>query len=182
MKKNKFFWIVSAVFLALAALWSVIPGLLGVMGQDTACGIALLIFGVISLLAAFAMGLRANGSAWYVFEAVFSVLLGIAFLVPSFSDSFFTVSLSVILGVWLVIMGLSQLARMGRTSKGAGRVINIITGVFALVCGLSVFAAPLSNLYLISGAIRICDYNITYLLFAAAIMVLSRCFVKGRKG
>ncbi len=181
MKKINVFWIVSAVFLILGAFWNVIPGLTSVMTQSVACGIALILFGVISFLAAFTFGVKAYGSGWLIFEGVCSVLLGIAFVVPEFSYSFFTVSLSIILGVWLIIMGLSQISRSSRMGKGAGRVINVATGVFALLGGLSVFVAPLSNTYLISGAIRICDYNITYLLFISAILVICRCFAKGRK-
>ena len=52
MKKINIFWIVGAVFLTLAALWSVIPGLTSVMSQNVACGISLILFGVISFLAA----------------------------------------------------------------------------------------------------------------------------------
>lgn len=181
MKKINIFWIVGAVFLALAALWNVIPGLTSVMSQNVACGISLILFGVISFLAAFTAGVKVSGSGWLIFEGVCSVLLGISFVVPSFSVSFFTVSISVVLGVWLIILSLSQLSRAGRMTRGAGRVINIITGVFALLGGLSVFVAPLSNMYFISQTIKICDYNISYLLFIAAILVISRCFAKGRK-
>ena len=69
MKKTlNVFWIISSVFLALAALWGVITNLSDVMNKITVCGIALIIFGVICVLAAFTAGLKSAGSGWLAFD------------------------------------------------------------------------------------------------------------------
>ncbi len=182
MRKINVFWIVSAVLLVLASLWTVIPGLNSSLSQDIVCGIVLILFGVISVLASFSIGIKASGSGWILFEGFCSVLIGLAFVVPGFSDKLFTVSLSIVLGLWLLVLGLSQIARSSRIGGGAGHIAYIVSGVFATLGGLSVFVAPISNMFFISKTIKLCDYNVTYLLFIAGILVAARCFAKGRKG
>ena len=44
--KSNAFWIISAVFLSIAALWSAVSELSDVMENGTICGIALIVFGV----------------------------------------------------------------------------------------------------------------------------------------
>ena len=62
-KKLNAFWILSAVFLAVAAMWGAVSQLSNVIGASTVCGVALIVFGVISLLASFTKGFRNAGRA-----------------------------------------------------------------------------------------------------------------------
>ena len=79
MKKTlNIFWIISAVFLALAALWGVITDLSSVMDKITVSGVALIVFGVISVLASFTAGFKANGAYWLLFDGLTSFVCGLA--------------------------------------------------------------------------------------------------------
>ena len=65
MKKTlNIFWIISAIFLALAALWGVLTGLSDVMAPITVGGISLIIFGVIALFVALYRIFALNESVW----------------------------------------------------------------------------------------------------------------------
>ena len=179
MKKTlNAFWIVSAIFLCIAALWGVFSGLSDVMSTDTICGIALLIFGVISILAYFTAGVKVSGNGWLLFDGISSFTVGLAFVFSYVDMKLFTVNIVYILGLWLLFLGFSQIARMSRTSKGGGRVLNIATGVLSVLGGLSLFVRPVSDFLLISEAMKLCQYSTTFLLLLAGITVLCRVFSK----
>lgn len=179
MKKTlNVFWIISAIFLCIAALWGVFSGLSDVMSTDTICGIALLIFGVISILAYFTAGVKVSGNGWLLFDGISSFTVGLAFIFSYVDMKLFTVNIVYILGLWLLFLGFSQIARMSRTSKGGGRVLNIATGVLSVLGGLSLFVRPVSDFLLISEAMKLCQYSTTFLLLLAGITVLCRVFSK----
>lgn len=174
MKKTlNIFWIISAVFLALAALWGVITSLAGVMDKITVCGIALIIFGVISVLAAFTAGLKANGSGWLLFDGVISFICGLACVFWYVDATLFMVDLIYILGIWLMMLGVSQVSRASRLGKSSvGKVLMTILGYIGVLCGMTLFVRPLYEL------IPFSQYGVSFLLITAAIMVIFRCFAK----
>ncbi|MBQ7999917.1 MAG: DUF308 domain-containing protein [Ruminococcus sp.] len=179
MKKTlNAFWIISSIFLAVAALWGVISGLASVMGTDTMCGIALIVFGVISVLAFFTAGIKANGSGWLLFDGISSFFCGLAFIFWYVDNALFTVNLIYIMGLWLMFLGISQVARASRVAKSFGRVLMSATGVLAVLGGLSLYVRPVSDLLLISEAMALFDYTATFQLIFAAVLVISRCFAK----
>lgn len=174
MKKTlNVFWIISAVFIALAALWGVITGLAGVMDKITVCGIALIIFGVISVLAAFTAGLKSNGSGWLLFDGVISFICGLACVFWYVDATLFMVDLIYILGIWLMMLGVSQVSRASRLGKAsAGKALMTITGYVGVLCGMTLFVRPLYEL------IPFSQYGVSFLLITASIMVIFRCFAK----
>lgn len=179
MKKSlNVFWIISACFLAIAALWGSVSGLSGVMAVSTVCGISLVVFGVISVLASFTIGVKANGSGWLIFDGISSFFTGLAFIFGYVDRSLFTVDLIYILGLWLIFLGMSQVARNSKGSKGSGRFFGTATGVLGVVGGLSLYVRPISDFLLISEAMKLCAYTSTFLLLIAAVMVLCRLISK----
>lgn len=179
MKKTlNAFWIISAIFLVVAALWGVISGLASVMGKDTICGIALVIFGVISVLAFFTAGVKAAGSGWLLFDGISSFFCGLAFIFSYVDNALFTVNLVYILGLWLMFLGISQIARSSCVSRSFGRVAMTATGVISVLGGLSLYVRPISDLLLISQTMKLFSYSVTFLLLIAALLVICRCFAK----
>ncbi|MGN0453374.1 MAG: hypothetical protein ACI4GZ_06195 [Ruminococcus sp.] len=179
MKKSlNAFWIISSIFLAVGALWGVISGLANVMGQYTVCGVVLVIFGVISFLAFFSAGVKSGGSGWLLFDAVTSFFTGLAFIFSYVDSALFTVDIIFILGLWLVFLGISQIARASHFGKSIGKVLMTGTGVLGVLGGLSLYIRPISNFLLISEGFKLCGYNITFLLLFASLIVLSRVFSK----
>lgn len=174
MKKTlNVFWIISAVFLAIAALWGVITNLAGVMDKTTVCGIALIIFGVISILAAFTAGVRANGSGWLMFDGIISFVCGLACVFWYVDATLFTVELIYIMGIWLMMLGVSQIGRASRLGKtSAGKILMTALGYIGILCGMTLFVRPLYEL------IPFSQYGLSFLLITAAIMVIFRCFAK----
>lgn len=172
------FWIISSIFLAISALWGVVSGLSSVMGSDTICGIGLVIFGVISVLAFFTAGVKASGSGWLLFDGLSSFFCGLAFVFQYVDNALFTVNLIYIMGLWLMFLGISQVARASRVAKSFGRVLMSATGVLGVLSGLSLYVKPVSDLLLISEAMALFDYTLTFLLIVSAVLVISRCFAK----
>ncbi len=174
-KTHNVFWIISACFLAVAALWGSISPLSLVMASGTVCGIAMIVFGVISVLAFFTSGTGSNGRGWLLFDGIFSFIIGLSFLFGYVDASLFTVDLVVVMALWLMLMGMSQIARYSHASKSWGRFFAKATGVLSVVGGLSLFVRPFSDFLLISQAMRLCAYASTFLLLLSAVMIISRC-------
>lgn len=174
MKKTlNVFWIISAVFLALGALWGVITNLSGVMDKTTVSGIALIIFGVISVLAAFTAGLKSAGSGWLVFDGIISFVCGLACVFWYVDATLFMVDLIYILGIWLMMLGVSQISRASRMGRAsAGRILMQITGFIGVLGGMTLFVRPLYEL------IPFSQYGVSFLLVTSAIMVIFRCFAR----
>lgn len=174
MKKTlNVFWIISAVFLALGALWGVITNLSGVMDKITVSGIALIIFGVISILAAFTAGLKSNGSGWLVFDGIISFICGLACVFWYVDATLFMVDLIYILGIWLMMLGVSQVSRASLLSKAsAGKILMVATGYIGVLSGMTLFVRPLYEL------IPFSQYGVSFLLVTSAVMVIFRCFAR----
>ena len=174
MKKTlNIFWVLSAIFLAIGALWGFVTDLSKVMDEITISGIALIIFGVISVLAAFTAGLKANGSGWLLFDGATSFICGLACVFWYVDSSLFTVSLIYILGIWIMMLGISQISRAGKLGKAsAGKVFMKITGLLGVLAGMALFVRPLAEL------IPVNQYGGSLLLVVAAVMVIFRCFAK----
>ncbi|MDO5123815.1 MAG: hypothetical protein Q4D44_04015 [Eubacteriales bacterium] len=175
------FWVISALFLAAGALWGVFSGLSAVMSSDTVCGVSLMIFGVISLLAYFTLGVKSRGAGWLLFDSAISFSVGLAFVFSYVDAVLFNVSLVYILGLWLLLLGVSQIARTSMFS-GAAKTMGTISGVLGALGGISLFVKPVSDFLLISEAMKLCGYSVTFMLIIAAVMVLCRLFSAGRKG
>ena len=174
MKKTlNIFWIISAVFLSLGALWGVITNLSEVMDKTTVSGIALIIFGVISVLAAFTAGLKSAGSGWLLFDGIISFICGLACVFWYVDATLFMVDLIYILGIWLLLLGISQISRASRLGKAsAGKIFMKITGYLGVLCGMTLFVRPLYEL------IPFSQYGVSFLLITSAIIVIFRCFAK----
>ncbi|MBQ2687964.1 MAG: hypothetical protein IJF52_04975 [Clostridia bacterium] len=174
MKKTlNIFWIISAVFLALGALWGVITNLSEVMDKVTVSGIALIIFGVISVLAAFTAGLKSAGSGWLLFDGIISFICGLAAVFWYVDATLFMVDLIYILGIWLILLGVSQVSRASRLGKAsAGKILMKITGYLGVLGGMTLFVRPVYELMPFS------QYGMSFLLITASIMVIFRSFAK----
>ena len=172
-KTLNIFWIISAIFLALAALWGVITNLSQVMAPITVGGISLIIFGVISILAAFTAGLKSAGSGWLLFDGIISFVCGLACVFWFVDASLFMVDLIYILGIWLMMLGISQISRASRLGKAsAGKIFMTALGYIGILCGMTLYVRPLYEL------IPFSQYGTSFLLVTAAIMVIFRCFAK----
>lgn len=174
MKKTlNIFWIISAAFLTLAALWGIITDLETVMDKTTVSGIALIIFGVIGVLASFTAGLKSAGSGWLLFDGAISFICGLACVFWYVDATLFTVDLIYILGIWLMLLGISQVSRSSRLGKASvGKALMTVTGVLGVICSMTLFVRPLYE------AVPFSQYGISFLLITSAVMVVFRCFAK----
>ena len=83
------------------------------------------------------------------------------------------VDLIYILGIWLILLGISQISRASRLGKAsAGRILMKITGFIGVLGGMTLFVRPLYEL------IPFSQYGVSFLLITSAIMVIFRCFAR----
>ena len=179
--KSNAYWIISGIFLALAALWSAVAELNNIMGAGTVSGIALVVFGVISTLTAFTYGIRANGSGWLLMEGVVSFFMGLAHIFTYVDYALFTVDLVYIMGLWLMFLGISQVSRMSKKSRGFGRAVSVMMGIAAVLGGLSLYIKPIADLMQISAGGYLQVYSTTFQFLIAALTVVSRLLIKDSK-
>lgn len=176
--KNKAstYWIVSALFLAAAALWGVISGLSEVMSVSNMCGLAMIVFGGVSTFAAFKFGIKSSGSGWILAEGIFSLCCGISYVLPSAYSYIFVVDFSLIMGLWLMYLGVSQLIRMGRKGGSFANVVITITAVAALLGGLALYVRPVADFLQYGGFLQV--YSTTFQFMVAALLIASRLLSK----
>lgn len=181
--KNKInaYWLISALFLAVAALWGAVSRLSDVMGSDTICGIALIVFGVVSVLAAFTAGVRSVGSGWVLTEGLVSFCCGLAYIFSYVDYSLFTVDIVYIMGLWLMFLGISQIVRSSKKSRGFAAVVVTVTGVAAVFGGLALYVSPLADILQLSAGGALQVYSTTFQFMLAAILVVSRLLLKGSR-
>ncbi|MBQ4569093.1 MAG: hypothetical protein IJA62_03475 [Ruminococcus sp.] len=178
MKKTlNAFWIVSAIFLMIAALWGAVSDLANVMGASTVCGIALIIFGVVSMLAALSSGLKSSGSGWLMFDGVISFLCGLAYIFWYVDYALFTVDLTYIMGLWLMFLGISQIARTSGRLTLALFVVKL-TGFLAILGGLALYLKPAAELLQMSSGGFLQVYSTSFRLIIAALLVISRLLLR----
>lgn len=179
--KSNVYWIISGIFLAVAALWGAVSGLSDVIGVGTVSGISLVVFGVISTLAAFTYGIRTNGSGWLLMEGIISFLLGLAYIFTYVDYALFTVDLVYIMGLWMMFLGISQISRMSKKSRGFGRVIATIMGILSVLGGLALYIKPVADLMQLSAGGYLQVYSITFQFLIAALTVVSRLLLRDSK-
>lgn len=176
-RKLNAFWILSAVFLAVAAMWGAVYQLSTVIGASMVCGVALVIFAVISILAAFTKGLRNSGSGWFLLDGLTSFFCGLAYMFWYVDYKLFTVDISYILALWLMFLGISQISRTSGKTTFALVVVKF-TGVLGVLGGLSLFVKPIADLLSISAGGMFSVYSRTFQLILATLIVISRLLLK----
>ncbi len=176
-RKLNAFWILSAVFLAVAAMWGAVSQLSSVISSSMVCGVALIIFAVISVLAAFTKGLKNSGSGWFLLDGLTSFFCGLSLMFWYVDYKLFTVDISYILALWLMFLGVSQIARTsGRTTFSL--VVVKFTGVLGILGGLSLFVKPVADLLSVSAGSLFSVYSRTFQFVIATLIVISRLLLK----
>ena len=176
-KKLNAFWILSAIFLAVGAMWGAFSQLSNVIGTSMVCGISLLIFAVVSILAAFTKGLKNSGSGWLLLDGVTSFSLGLSFMFWYAQYKLFTVDISLIMALWLMFLGISQIARTSGKTTFALFLVKF-TGVLGILGGLSLFVKPIADVLSISAGGHLQVYSTTFQLIVASLIVISRILLK----
>ena len=174
--KSSTYWLVSALSLATAALWGVVTQLSEMVSTSTICGIALIVFGVISVIAAFGYGLKSAGSGWILAEGIFSFCIGISYIFPAVYPYFFVVDMSLVMGLWLMYMGISQLLRMGRKGGSFANVTITIAAVLAILGGIAIYVRPVADILQYGGFVQV--YSTTFQFLIAALLVAARLLSK----
>ena len=176
-KKLNAFWIISAVFLAVAAMWGAVSQLSNVLGASTVCGVALIVFGVISLLASFTKGFRNAGSGWLLLDAVTSFFCGLAYMFWYVDYKLFTVNIVYIMGLWLMFLGISQIACTSGKRTFSLMLVKF-TGVLGILGGLSLYVKPIADVLSFSAGGALSVYSTTFQLMIATLIVISRLLLK----
>lgn len=179
--KSITYWLISSIVLAIAALWGAVSELSGILGAYTVAGIALGVFGLISIIAAFVYGIRNNGSGWLFMDGITSLGLGLSFIFAYIDYALFSVDHILMMGLWLMFLGISQINRYNKKSRGFGRGLAIATAVLAVAGGLSIYIKPIATLLYMTKGGGIQVYSLTFQLLLATLLVLSRLAIKDAK-
>ena len=171
------FWVVSAIFLCVGALWGAVSQLANVMGVHTVCGICLIVFGVVSVLASLVNGLKNSGGGWFMFDGIISFFCGLAYVFWYVDYALFTVDITYIMGLWLMFLGISQIARTSGRLTFPLAVVKF-TGFLAILGGLALYVKPVAELLQISAGGFLQVYSTSFRLLIAAILVFSRILLK----
>ena len=137
-------------------------------------GGALFVSGFLSIIAYFASRKVMLGAGWVLADGILSVVFGAMICFGEYSKGFLSLTIGVIVGIWLLVSGINTLSRsfdMHRLgAKGWGWLT--LWGILCIAAGVVVFCNP------IISAIRITDMVVGLSLLVGGVSTLFRCFTR----
>ena len=171
---SKLFCGVGGVLLILAGIWAFVSPLKAFIALEYFCGAMLMVTGVLSIASYFSERKSGKASGWDLFNAIISVVCGIIFCFSKYNEGLFAISISITLGMWLMMMGISQCSKSMQLKKAGSHGWGFVTalGVISIICSISVFIHP------IASAIGTQTFLMGFLFVIGGISLISNCFVK----
>lgn len=160
--------IVSLIFAILLLAW---PGatLKTIM---VIIGIFLLIDGVINLIRSIVLAARKERWGWTLIWGVAGLLIGIIII----THMKFTLEFVAILaGIWVLIMGVAEIAFAFDMPPESGRGILAVIGIISIAFGIVIIAAPFDTVYALSVVLGI------YLLVVGGICAAFSFYARGKQ-
>ncbi|MCQ4023372.1 MULTISPECIES: HdeD family acid-resistance protein [unclassified Ruminococcus] len=170
----KVLWAIGGVLLLLAGLATFFNPLASIITVSYIIGGALLIAGLLNIIAYFASRKVMLGAGWVLADGILSIIFGAMICFGEYSKGFLTLTIGVLVGIWLLVSGINYLSRsfdMHRLhAKGWGWLT--VWGILCIIAGVIVFCNPIIT------AINIADIVVGLSLIVGGIAMLFRCFTR----
>lgn len=171
---TKIFSAIGGVLLIIAGIWSLFQPFKAFIAFQYVTGAILIITGILSLAGYFSERKSGNASGWIIFDGIISILCGIIFLFSKYNVGIFAVTVSVTLGMWLLMLGISQCSKSMQLKKLGSGGWGWLTalGIISIICSLCVFIHP------ISSAIGTEPLLMGFLFIVGGVTLFSNCFAR----
>lgn len=171
---TKIFFAIGGILLILAGIWAFFSPLNAFIALEYFSGAILIITGALSVASYFSERKGGKASGWNLFNAIISIVCGLIFCFSKYSTGIFAITISITLGMWLMMMGISQCSKSMQLKNAGAGGWGFVTalGVISILCSITVFVHP------ISSAIGTQTFLMGILFIIGGISLLSNCFVK----
>lgn len=170
----KVLWAIAGVLLVLAGVATFINPITALIAISYIIGGSLIISGLIGIIGYFSGRNVMLGAGWVLAEGIISVVFGAMICFGEYSKGFLAISMSVLVGVWLIVSGVNSLARsfdMHRLqAKGWGWLT--FWGMICIAAGVIVFCNP------IISAAGLASMVVGLPLIIGGVATLFRCFTR----
>lgn len=171
---TKVLWIIAGAGLILAGCMAFYNPFVAFLVFEYVCGGALILSGVLGIVAYIATNKIMLGAGWVLADALLSLILGIMICFGKYNDQIFSLTISVAIGLWLMFSGISQTTRSFDLKKLGASGWGFMTawGIICILCSICVFCTPLTS------AIGITSFVTGISLILGGISVISRCLTR----
>lgn len=171
---TKVLWAIAGIALILAGCMAFFNPLAAFLVFEYICGGALILSGVLSIIAYIATNKVMLGAGWVLADGIISLLLGLLICFSRYNDQIFSITISMALGLWLMFSGVSETSRSFDLKKLGAKGWGWLTawGIICIICAVSIFCTP------ITSAIGITSFIEGIALILGGIAVMSRCLTR----
>ena len=151
---SRILWLISGILLLIAGIISLIDPGVAVITVSTLLGIFMLVYGIVDIVI-YAKGKNLiAGSSWLLVNGILTLIFAVFIL---FDQLFAALSLSFIVGMWLLISGIGKASASLELKKSgvAGWGWFMATGIILTAAGFISFISPVSQLIAISALVGV---------------------------
>jgi uncharacterized membrane protein HdeD (DUF308 family) len=151
---SRILWLISGILLLIAGIISLIDPGVAVITVSTLLGIFMLVYGIVDIVI-YAKGKNLiAGSSWLLVNGILTLIFAVFIL---FDQLFAALSLSFIVGMWLLISGIGKTSASLELKKSgvAGWGWFMATGIILTAAGFISFISPVSQLIAISALVGV---------------------------
>ncbi len=143
----KVLWAIAGVVLILGGVSAFFNPVSAFIAWEYILGASFVISGLAGMIAYFAGRNVMFGAGWVLADGILSFIFGAMIIFGKYSEGFLAITVSVLVGVWLIISGVNSLSRsfdMHRLGAGGWGWLTF-WGIICILAGILVFCNPLTT-------------------------------------
>lgn len=170
----KVLWAIAGVVLILAGAATFFNPLATFITLTYIIGGALIVAGLAGIIGYFAGRNVMLGAGWVLAEGILSIIFGAMICFGEYSKGFLAITMGVLVGIWLLVSGINDLARSFDMHKLKAKGWGWLTvwGIICIIAGVVVFCRPVVT------AIGVADMVIGMAMLIGGVATLFRCFAR----
>lgn len=170
----KVLWVIAGIVLILGGCAAFFNPLKAFVLTEVIFGAALMISGVVSIIAYIRTHKVIMGAGWILADGILTLILGALICFSHYSNGLFAITISAFLGLWLLFTGISQTTRSFDLHKLGAHGWGWLTawGVICIIGGVAVFCNPVIT------AVGTTSFISGIVLILGGVAAFSRCLAR----
>ena len=168
----KVMWVIAGIALIIGGVSAFFNPISAFLMWEYILGGAFVVSGLAGILAYFASRNVMLGAGWVLADGILSIIFGGMIIFGKYSEGFLAITVSAIVGIWLIISGVNNLSRSFDMHRLGAKGWGWLTfwGLICIIGGVLVFCNPLvSAVGIVSGLL------IGLPLIVGGVAMLFRC-------
>lgn len=170
----KVLWIISAILLILGGVIFFYNPLPAFIFTEYVVGGVLVLSGILNIIAYIRTHKVMLGGGWILAEGVLSLVLGALIFFSKYNEALFAITLSVSLGVWLLVSGISNFSRSVDLHKLGAKGWGWLTfwGIICIIAAVAFFCHP------VAAAVGSVGWMTGFVMILGGISALVKCLAR----